>query len=252
MADSNVSAIPGVTKQAAPETEIRPDNPAEPENSKIPSPDMTDQEAAVSAHESETVRRETGEGQLEPPVPFDGDEHVFNSGDVVVSIEKGHKATKTAEKEAVQTAPAPEQQPEKKAAHRGRPPKAEKGQKPLKSSRSSKAASENKTQAKEEAPVPEQEQVPIPQEAPRSNEPEKIVYLNLSELHPFKNHPFQVRDDADMDAMVESVKAGGVNQPALTAGMRSCPATAARGRASLPVLRICPVSSAIFPMTRQF
>ena len=59
------------------------------------------------------------------------------------------------------------------------------------------------------------EQPPVPQEAPHSKEPEQIVYLNLSELHPFLNHPFQVRDDADMMSMVESVKAGGVNQPAI-------------------------------------
>ena len=44
---------------------------------------------------------------------------------------------------------------------------------------------------------------------------EDIVYLNLSELHPFKNHPFSVRDDAEMQGLVESVKAAGVNQPAL-------------------------------------
>ena len=39
--------------------------------------------------------------------------------------------------------------------------------------------------------------------------------LNLSELHPFKNHPFGVRDDVEMQGLVESVKAAGVNQPAL-------------------------------------
>ena len=44
---------------------------------------------------------------------------------------------------------------------------------------------------------------------------EEIVYLDLSELHAFKNHPFEVRDDAEMQALVESVKTGGVNQPAL-------------------------------------
>ena len=41
------------------------------------------------------------------------------------------------------------------------------------------------------------------------------MYLNLSELHPFKNHPFGVRDNAEMQGLVESVKASGVNQPAL-------------------------------------
>ena len=54
--------------------------------------------------------------------------------------------------------------------------------------------------------------------APRDGtraEKEEIVYLNLADLHPFKNHPFGVRDDAEMQVLVESVKAAGVNQPAL-------------------------------------
>ena len=36
-----------------------------------------------------------------------------------------------------------------------------------------------------------------------------------SELHAFKNHPFGIRDDTEMQGLVESVKASGVNQPAL-------------------------------------
>ena len=40
-------------------------------------------------------------------------------------------------------------------------------------------------------------------------EKEEIVYLNLSDLHPFKNHPVGVRDDAEMQGLVESVKAAG-------------------------------------------
>lgn len=46
-------------------------------------------------------------------------------------------------------------------------------------------------------------------------EKEKIVYLGLADLHPFKNHPFGVRDDAEIQELVESVKTSGVNQPAL-------------------------------------
>lgn len=53
-----------------------------------------------------------------------------------------------------------------------------------------------------------------PQEAPRRGE-EQIVYLKLDELHAFKNHPFQVRDDEEMRAMVSSVKDKGVTQPAI-------------------------------------
>ena len=58
------------------------------------------------------------------------------------------------------------------------------------------------------------EQPPAPRDATRGVK-EEIVYLNLSDLHPFKNHPFGVRDDAEMQGLVESVKAAGVNQPAL-------------------------------------
>ena len=34
-------------------------------------------------------------------------------------------------------------------------------------------------------------------------------------LHAFKNHPFEVRDDEEMRAMVSSVKDKGVTQPAI-------------------------------------
>lgn len=68
---------------------------------------------------------------------------------------------------------------------------------------------EKKATVKEEAPTPE------PKEAPRKGESEQIVYINLSELHAFKNHPFAVRDDEEMRAMVESVKDKGVTQPAI-------------------------------------
>ena len=56
---------------------------------------------------------------------------------------------------------------------------------------------------------------PEPTAAPRTGEQEQIVYINLSELHPFKDHPFQVKQDAEMTAMVESVKDKGVTQPAI-------------------------------------
>ncbi|WP_375105237.1 ParB/RepB/Spo0J family partition protein [Paenibacillus sp. RS8] len=52
-------------------------------------------------------------------------------------------------------------------------------------------------------------------EAPQPEKQEQIVYVKLSELHPFKNHPFQVRVDDEMSAMVASVKDKGVTQPAI-------------------------------------
>ena len=53
-----------------------------------------------------------------------------------------------------------------------------------------------------------------PKESPRRGE-EQIVYLQLNELHAFKNHPFGVRDDEEMRAMVSSIKDKGVTQPAI-------------------------------------
>ena len=61
---------------------------------------------------------------------------------------------------------------------------------------------------KEEAPAapqPAPEVPPQPRDATRA-EQEEIVYLKLSELFPFKDHPFGVRDDAEMKGLVESVK----------------------------------------------
>ena len=61
------------------------------------------------------------------------------------------------------------------------------------------------------APLPEPAQ---PRDTTRA-EKEEVIYLNLSDLHPFKDHPFGVRDDAEIQGLVESVRSGGVNQPAL-------------------------------------
>ncbi|WP_138311620.1 MULTISPECIES: ParB/RepB/Spo0J family partition protein [unclassified Clostridium] len=115
----------------------------------------------------------------------------------------------------------------KQKPKRSRPPKTEKGQDtPGKGKRAApgkgapsapakaggvKKAPEKPAPAKTEAPVPEP---PAPRDASRG-EKEEIVYLNLSDLYPFKDHPFGVRDDAEMQGLVESVKAAGVNQPAL-------------------------------------
>ena len=112
-----------------------------------------------------------------------------------------------------------------------------------------------------EAKAPEQEQPAAPRDATRSAEPEQIVYLNLSDLHPFKNHPFGVRDDAEMQGLVESVKAAGVNQPALVrpredggyeiiAGHRRQRASELAGFANMPcIVRNMTDDEAVLAMT---
>ena len=102
---------------------------------------------------------------------------------------------------------------------RGRPPKADKAAPDKPKPQPRDKMSQSKPPAGKGAPVKAEapaatEQPPAPRDAARGVK-EEIVYLNLSELHPFKNHPFGVRDDAEMQGLVESVKAAGVNQPAL-------------------------------------
>lgn len=44
---------------------------------------------------------------------------------------------------------------------------------------------------------------------------EKIQLIPLGELKPFRNHPFKVQNDAEMDRVVESVRKVGVISPGL-------------------------------------
>lgn len=40
--------------------------------------------------------------------------------------------------------------------------------------------------------------------------PEQVVELSLTELYPFKNHPFHVVDDVHMESTAQSIKSNGV------------------------------------------
>ena len=55
---------------------------------------------------------------------------------------------------------------------------------------------------------------PAPSQKPKSQQ-EVVVQIPLSDLHPFPDHPFQVREDASMQETAESVKEYGVLVPAL-------------------------------------
>lgn len=44
---------------------------------------------------------------------------------------------------------------------------------------------------------------------------DKVMEASLSELYPFKEHPFQVRDDEKMEETVDSIKNYGVLIPGL-------------------------------------
>ena len=45
--------------------------------------------------------------------------------------------------------------------------------------------------------------------------PEQVVELSLTELYPFKNHPFHVVDDVHMESTAQSIKSNGVLVPVI-------------------------------------
>ena len=51
--------------------------------------------------------------------------------------------------------------------------------------------------------------------APAPLQGEVVVHIPLTELHPFPNHPFKVRDDDAMKESIASVKESGVLIPAI-------------------------------------
>lgn len=76
---------------------------------------------------------------------------------------------------------------------------------------------------------------------------EKVQMLPLDELNPFPNHPFEVRDDEEMEKLVDSIRVHGVLMPAiartrpdgsyeLVAGHRRKRACELAGLQEMPVL----------------
>lgn len=111
-------------------------------------------------------------------------------------------------KEAEAATPGKKEAPAKKNKTAQKPAPAKKAEKAHKAPKPAKSAVEVKPPAQPETPA-------APAEAPRPAKDEQIVYIKLSELHAFKNHPFQVRNDEEMKAMVSSVRDKGVTQPAI-------------------------------------
>lgn len=88
----------------------------------------------------------------------------------------------------------------------------------------------------------------------KSSTNEQIVELPLAELHPFKNHPFKVKDDDAMMETADSIRQYGVLVPRLPvpvqrAAMKLLPDTAAIGPVNWLRKRQCRLSSAIWTMT---
>lgn len=85
------------------------------------------------------------------------------------------------------------------------------------------------------------------QETRDDDQREKILDIPLSELHPFKSHPFQVRNDEELRELARSIKQNGVVSPAiarpipeggyeLLSGHRRKAATELAGLVTMPVV----------------
>ena len=151
----------------------------------------------------------TEKEQAQPPTPSKDAPAPAHSGKVV-DFAAARDETAKEEKKAIKQKP-PKEKGKATKPGKGRPSKAEKA-----APEQTKPPKAGKTHAapEEKAAPPAPEVPPTPRDATRA-EKEEIVYLDLSDLHPFKDHPFGVRDDAEMKSLVESVRNGGVNQPAL-------------------------------------
>ena len=197
-------------------------------------------------------------------------------GDVVISAEQidalmaekrqaaraeVEKAEASREPEAGAPAPdRPAAESEKtEKPRRGRPPKSDKTERtgpeaekePKKSGpRKGRPSDAGKDKPAKEAAPPEQG-VTEPTVPPRPVEEGKLVYLKLSELHPFhtfRPHPFKVRDDAKMQETVASIKLNGVMVPGLArpekdgngyeivAGHRRCRGSELAGLEEMPFI----------------
>ena len=223
------AAPPAEAPAPAVENASVPEQPA-------PEPALTDAEAVMLEHEGQAALFEMGEAvpdpanavthaeveepaapevpkaekeQAQPPTPGKDDPAPAHSGKVVDFAVARNEAAKE-EKKAVKQKP-PKEKGKAVKPGKDRPPKTEKT-----APEQTKPPKAGKTHAapEEKAAPPAPEVPPTPRDATRT-EKEEIVYLDLSDLHPFKDHPFGVRDDAEMKSLVESVRNGGVNQPAL-------------------------------------
>ena len=219
-------------KTIGPDVGIPTEAPEQP----APEPALADAEAVMLEHEGQAALFEMGEAvpdpadavtraeveepaapevpkaekeQAQPPDPGRDDPAPAHSGKVVDFAAARDEAAKEEKKAIKQKPPKEKGKPAKPG--KGRPPKAEKA-----APEQGKPPKAGKTHAapEEKAAPPAPEVPPTPRDATRA-EKEEIVDLDLSDLHPFKDHPFGVRDDAEMKSLVESVRNGGVNQPAL-------------------------------------
>lgn len=203
--------------------------PAQPVKQEQPAPEAPSPEKVeVPAQEEKAPQDKAADAPKEKAASVS----VFNFSEIMAEKKATERAAAQQEVKAPEkvASPAPskeagakQEEQSQSPKRRGRPPKADKektaspGQKEAPSQKSEEASKAPKpAKATPEVKAPVQAETPAaPAEAPRPGKEEQIVYIKLSELHAFKNHPFQVRNDEEMKAMVSSVRDKGVTQPAI-------------------------------------
>ena len=215
--------------------------PAQPVKQEHPAPEaLSPEKVEVPAQEEKAPQDKAADTPKEKAASVS----VFNFSEIMAEKKATERAAAQQEVKAPEkvASPAPskeagakKEEQSQSPKRRGRPPKADKektaspgqkeapskkdkaAQKPAPSQKSEKASKAPKpAKATPEVKAPVQAETPAaPAEAPRPGKEEQIVYIKLSELHAFKNHPFQVRNDEEMKAMVSSVRDKGVTQPAI-------------------------------------
>jgi ParB/RepB/Spo0J family partition protein len=271
MAERRAAARDAVEKEEppaqdadAPEKKPRRGRPPKVDKPGPEEPALTVEEAAILEHEGQAALFEMGEAVPDPggmDVPPPPEAEAPDAGKVVDFAaahgkrEKDKAPDKTAEGK------------ETAAPRRGRPPKADKaapGKGQQSRPRDKVSRSKKDAPAKDKPPVKAPEQAPSgsgigsgpatpaePAPPPRPVEEGKLIYLKLSEVHPFhtfRPHPFQVRDDAKMQETVASIKANGVMVPGLArpekdgngyeivAGHRRCRGSELAGLEEMPFI----------------
>ena len=220
-------AQPETAAQVPKQEQSAPEAPS-PEKAEVPEQEAPAPDKAADAHKEQKAASVS----------------VFNFSEIMAEKKATERAAAQQEAKAPEKAASPvpskeagpkQEEQSQSPKRRGRPPKADKektaspgqkeapskkdkaAQKPTPSQKSEKAPKAPKpAKATPEVKAPVQSETPAaPAEAPRPGKEEQIVYIKLSELHAFKNHPFQVRNDEEMKAMVSSVRDKGVTQPAI-------------------------------------
>lgn len=241
MADEKAKIVTDTTGPGAGPAPAQPESAAQVPKQEQPAPEAPTPDKAEAPAQEAPAQDKAADAPKEQKA---ASVSVFNFSEIMAEKKAAERAAAQQEAKAPEKAASPAPSKEtgaKQEEHpqslklRGRPPKADKEktaspgqkeapskkdkavQKPAPAKKPKKAPKAPKpAKATPEVKAPVQAETPAaPAEAPRPGKEEQIVYIKLSELHAFKNHPFQVRNDEEMKAMVSSVRDKGVTQPAI-------------------------------------